>query len=434
MITGYDIAYSIGLAASAPVWGLRSKTRDKVLKALGQRMGYVTVPTSLGDDGRVLIHAVSLGEMNATVEMVAQLQAARPGTAVVISTTTDTGYERGRKIYGGRGDAAIVKYPLDFSAAIERFLDEVDPAVAVLMEGELWPNFLLICQRRKIPVLLVNGRMTPSAFDNYSRLPRVVRKMLRRLAFVGVQDAVYLDRFKRLGSPVDRTAITGTMKFDTARVGDPDEAVKKLRDAVGIVPGEPVWVCGSTGPGEEAILVDVFRRLLHKFPQLRLVIVPRHPQRFDEVAKQVEAEGFAVLRRSTGAVSTGAKHDRPVIVGDTMGELRNFYGIADVVFVGRSLVDLGHRQHGSDMIEPAGLGRPVVVGEWTHNFAQPMRALRDDNAVRQVDGADALFDVLAGWLADPAAAAELGRRARDVIVANRGATKRHVDQIMRHLK
>jgi 3-deoxy-D-manno-octulosonic-acid transferase len=434
MITGYDFAYSIGLVVSAPFWGLRHKSRDKVLKALGQRMGYVTVPHSLAETGRALIHAVSLGEMNATVEMVARLQTARPGTAVVISTTTDTGYERGRKIYGGRGDVAIVKYPLDFSWAINRFLDEVDPAVAVLMEGELWPNFLLICQRRKIPVLLVNGRMTPSAFDNYSKLPWVVRTMLRRLAFIGVQDAVYLDRFERLGAPVDRTVVTGTMKFDTARVGDPDDAANQLGEAVGILPGESVWVCGSTGPDEEAILIDVHRRLLHKFPKLRLVLVPRHPQRFDEVAKQVEAEGFPVLRRSTGAVSTGGKHDRPIIVGDTMGELRNFYGIADVVFVGRSLIDLGHRQHGSDMIEPAGLARPVVVGEWTHNFAQPMRALRDGDAVRQVDGADALFDVIAGWLADPTAAAELGRRARDVIVANRGATTRHVEEILKLLK
>ncbi len=423
MINGYDIAYAAGIAAAAPVWAAHPRSREKVLSALGQRMGHVR-PRD-GDGPAVLIHAVSLGEVNATVELVRQLRAARPDLAVVVSTTTAAGYERGRQLYPAAGGVQLVRFPLDFSTAVNGLMDAVRPAVVVLMEGELWPNFLLHCQRRGVPAVLVNGRVTPSSFGNYRRVRRVTAAMLGRLSAVCVQDEAYAAQFRTLGAPADRVAVTGTMKFDTALVADRAPGDRALAAAVGLTGDAPVWVCGSTGPGEEAVVLDAYAEVRKRFPDLRLVVVPRHPQRFDAVADLIAAR-FPLLRRSTGT----AAGDCPVILGDTMGELRTFYSLADVVFVGRSLLDLGHRQRGSDMIEPAALAKPVVVGRWTQNFADAVRAFRAAGAIAEVTDRGELVSAVRAWLADPLEAAAAGRRAQAVVRQSRGATGRHVELIV----
>ena len=317
-------------------------------------------------------------------------------------------------------------------------LDGLRPSVVVLMELEVWPNFVAHCRRRGIPVLLINGRLTESSFRNYRRFRPLLAPTFRRLGLVCAQDQAYADRFVRLGTPPDRVKVTGTMKFDTAQIAEHVEGVAELARAVGLKPGEePVWVCGSTGPGEEEIVLECYRELLATHPRLRLVIVPRHPERFDAVAALIRKRGFDLVRRSSSApattgASTGASQPA-VILGDTMGELRKFYSLADVVFVGRSLVDLGPRQHGSDMIEPAALGKPVVVGAFTHNFADAMLKLRQADAVRVIETPAALRAALSDILADPAAAVEMGRRAREVVRSEQGATARHLEAILNHL-
>jgi 3-deoxy-D-manno-octulosonic-acid transferase len=228
--------------------------------------------------------------------------------------------------------------------------------------------------------------------------------------------------------------VTGTMKFDNAQVADRIDGADALADAVGLHPGaEPIWVCGSTGPGEEQIVLDAYRALLPKHSKLRLVIVPRHPERFDEVAKLIESAGFRLVRRSNPN-SEISDLKSPVILGDTMGELRKFFSLADVVLVGRTLVDLGPRQHGSDMIEPAALAKPVVVGPFTGNFAEVMNAFRAANAMVEVRNLDTLIEVTAGIIADPESAAAMGRRAQDVVRREQGATDRHVEVILEHLR
>ena len=419
MLNRYDLAYAAGLIASAPAWLPHPKSRDKVLTALGQRMGHVRPR----DDGRpcVLIHAVALGEMNATAELAKQLRARRPDLAVVVSVTTETGYARGRQLYPVASGVQLVRWPLDFSPAVNGLLDAVRPTVVVLIEGELWPNFLLRCEQRRIPVVLVNGRVTPSSFRNYRRFRSVTAAMMRRLAAACVQDEGYAQQFRQLGAT--NVTVAGTMKFDTATVADRVDGDEQLAAACGLSPGEPVWVCGSTGPGEEDIILDAYARLTAADARLRLVIVPRHPQRFDAVAELIRARGLPLFRRST---NSGAG----VVLGDTMGELRTFYSLATVVFVGRSLVDLGHRQRGSDLIEPAALGKPVATGPWTHNFADAVRAFRAADAVAQVTDAATLAAAVGRWLADPVAARDTGRRAQAVVRQCQGATARHVDVIL----
>ena len=429
MINGYDIAYGLGIAITFPVWMPRFRTRHKVLLALGQRLGHVD--PRLGANPAILIHAVSLGEMNATRELVKKLQQAKPDLHVVITTTTTTGYDRGRQLYGGQPNVTLTRFPLDLSFAINRLLDATRPSLVVLMEGEIWPNFLKQCENRKIPVMLVNGRISESAFTRYRRIKFITNSMLRRIENICAQDQVYADRFKSLGAPADRVHITGTMKFDTAQLSDRVAGEDQLAAELGIGRANgPVWVCGSTGPGEEILLLDAYRTLVEKFPALRLLIVPRKPERFDEVATLIQSAGFQLLRRSSHQPSI----DRPVILGDTMGELRKFYSLADVVFVGRSLIDLGSRQWGSDMIEPAALAKPIIVGPWTHNFAEAVRSFKAADAMIEVASSMQLAQQLQAWLQDPALASAIGQRAQEVVRLNQGATARHVQFILQRLE
>ena len=291
MINTYDIAYSLGLGLTAPVWFALPKPRRKVLKALRERMGRVEPRHRI--HGAVMIHAVSLGEINATRALVDLLRAAQPDLAFIISTTTDTGYARGEQLYGNAPDVTLIRYPLDFSSGVSRVLDGLKPSLVVLMELEVWPNFLLHCKRRDIPVMLANGRMSTSSHRNYKWIKPIVAAMFRRLARLCVQDAEYANRFIELGAPPENVVVTGTMKFDNAEPSDRVAGDAELAEAVGPV----------SRPGNHSGLrLDRSRRRSHsparlpraagqKFPpaagdrpaQARAVRRGRRPDRIDEV-------------------------------------------------------------------------------------------------------------------------------------------------------
>lgn len=436
-INCYDILYGIAATASAPVWLLHPRARRKVFAALEQRMGRESFDRGSGPG--VFIHAVSLGEINATRTLVSELRQRRPGLRFVISATTEAGFDRGMSLYGSEPDVAVIRYPLDLSAAVQRTLAAARPDVVVLMELEVWPNFVAHCTRRGIPVLLVNGRLTSTSFGRYRLIRPLVAPTFRRLWRLCVQDEVYRDRFIALGCEAERVVVTGTMKFDSAALGTATNApaLAKIKNEMGLGSG-PVWVCGSTGPGEEALLLDVYHRLLAEVPALRLVLVPRKPERFEEVAGLIQGAGFVALRRShvksgkanAAAAVAAAGGNSPVVLIDSLGELRDFYALATVVFVGRSLLDLGPRQHGSDMIEPAALGKPIVVGPFTGNFADAMTQFRRSHAVAEVADAPALFAAILNLLKNPSAAAAAGAAAKDVTQAQRGASARHAEAIL----
>jgi 3-deoxy-D-manno-octulosonic-acid transferase len=435
MINHYDIAYGLGVGVSAPYWLIKPSARKKVLGAFKKRMARSLEPRDLTKPA-VMIHAVSLGEMNATRSLVQMLRHARPELEVIISTTTETGYARAQELYGGQAGISVVRYPLDFSGAVTRLLDAMRPDVVVLMELEVWPNFLKRCRHRDIPVVLVNGRLTTSSYRRYRLIGPIASGMFRRLSGICVQDQTYAERFLKLGASPGRVLVTGTMKFDTAEVGERVGGDYELATAVGLYPGvEPIWVCGSTGPGEEEIILRVYRQLLAKQSRLRLVIVPRHPERFDEVAGLIDQAKFRCVRRSqtlAGWSAPGAAPSPipPVVLGDTMGELRKFYSMADVVFVGRTLVDLGSRQHGSDMIEPAALGKPVITGPFTGNFAEVMNRLRAADGVMEVGHEQALAQTVSVLLFSPDQAAGMGGRAQQVVAKEKGATLRHAEVVL----
>jgi len=280
-------------------------------------------------------------------------------------------------------------------------------------------------------VILINGRITPGSFRRYRLAQRLVGSMFARLHHVAAQDQIYAERFAELGVRQNRISVTGTMKFDNAPIADRLPGQDELAAAVGLSPGKDlVWVCGSTGPGEEEIILPIYRGLLNRFADLRLVIVPRKPERFDEVAQMISGRGFSVVRRSRPGETPPASDLPAVILGDTIGELRKFYALASVVFVGRTLVDLGYRQHGSDMIEPAALAKPVVVGPFTANFAEAMNCFRQADAMMVVQTPQELERAIEILLSDPGRATTIGRRAREVVKAQQGATQRHADLIL----
>ena len=394
------------------------KLGAKLDLAMSERCG--NVPARVGDGPCVVICAVSVGEVNATRALAQQLTNEQDDLQVVIAASTTTGRARAAELFGTDSSARVfaAPYPVDLRRCVRSFLDSVRPAVAVLMELEVWPGFVGVCRRRGVPVLLANGRITDASFAQYRKARPLLRGTFASINRALVQEDVYGQRLVDLGVPAGVVQTVGSMKFDSASLAFDEKTAASMASDLGLSPGDgPVLVCGSTGPGEEAMLLDAYAGLRQQHQKLRLVIVPRKPERFDEVAERI-AERFPLVRRSKPANAPPAD---AVVLIDTMGELRSAYALASVVVVGRTLVDLGEKQHGSDMIEPVALGKPAVVGPFTGNFAEPMRRLLAGGGIRQIQPGE-LQAAVALLLNDPAAADEMGQRGRAVVVQSRGAT------------
>jgi len=411
----------------------------------GWRARFGGVARRLAGQQRIWVHAVSLGEVNATPKLIDRLRAQVPDCEVVVSTTTDTGFARAVALYGRE---RVFRYPLDFGFVVRRALERIRPTMIVLVELEVWYNLVRMATQRGIDVVVVNGRLTERSARRLGWLGRAVRPMFSGLTWVGAQDEAIAERFRRLGVATDRVEVTSSLKWDSASIADCVPGSDALAAALGLNRSQPVWVCGSTGPGEEELLLDAFDEITRPQDDAArnvqrtqsdreasaiapaLVIVPRKPERFDEVASLIERRGFDCLRRSTcpdgTSAPTAAPGVRRVILGDTMGELRTYYSIADVVFVGRTLVPLG----GSDPMEVAALGKAIVVGPHTDNFQAPVLALEQAGAVRVVRSPAALTRELRSLLSDASTRATMGARARDVVVSNQGATQRTVDRLL----
>ena len=418
-----DFCYLVAAVALAPVVAVHAWMTGKYRSDWPARLG--ASPALPAHPARVWFHAVSVGEVNAIQGLVEALVEARPDVEVVISTTTDTGIARARQLFA---DRVVFRYPLDFSWAVRRSLDRIGPAMIVLVELEVWYQFVTEASSRGIPVVVVNGRLSERSAGRYGWIRPFTRRMFRTLSAVAAQDASYAERFVRLGVPADRVAVTGSMKWDTAQVTDTLPGTDALAQAMGLAEDRPTWVCGSTGPGEEAVILDAWRTLRDTQPELQLVLVPRKPERFDEVAELIGRSGYQCIRRSASPDGTRRSPvDQAVALGDTMGELRKFYLLADVVFVGRSLAAMG----GSDTMEVAALARPIVVGPHNGNFAETTAQLQGEQAIRILSAdltapgtARALADCVGDLLKDRQEADAMAARARQVVLRNRGAIAR----------
>lgn len=424
-----NVLYALALGLGWPFLLYRRWKRGASGVPLREYLG--RVPSRPVSAHCVWIHAVSLGEINATRTIVAELKQRSPATVVTLSSITRTGLTRARTLYPKN---LVFRFPLDFSFAVRALLERVRPTVIVLMELEVWPNLIELATARGIPVLIANGRVTAERslrMFNRPVIRRVARRMFRQLRWVGAQDGVYAARFIELGVPPERVQVVGSLKYDAAEVADRIAGQEQLADAMGIDMNRPLWVCGSTGPGEEAHILDAYHRLRHDHPDLQLAIIPRKPERFDEVAALIVRRGWVCLRRSTGAPSLprDIADPQPVFLGDTMGELRQFYALATVVLVGRTLAPLG----GSDVMEVAALAKPLIVGPHTGNFTEAVNLLLAEGALRQISGPAALATVVSDLLRHPERRAQMGRAGQQAVLSRRGATRVTVDRILEFL-
>jgi len=417
-----NAVYLLGAILYAPVLLYQMVFQAKNRRGWKQRFGFV--PVRYGVRPAIWIHAVSLGEVNLTRVFVEQIRRRLPGFELLVSTTTDTGYARACALYGPEN---VFRFPLDFSWCMRRAIRRVRPSVIVLVELEVWHNLSALARAHGIPVVVINGRLSEKSFSRYRRVGWLVRPMFESLAFAAVQDQVSAERFKAIGVPADRVVVTGSMKFDTAQVADGIEGAESLAALLGVTDSVKLWVAGQTGPGEESIVLEAHRRVLREVPEARLAIVPRKPERFDEAASLIAKAGFRPVRRSrmTAEGAREALAEDEVILGDTLGELRKFYSIAEIAFVGRSLVPMG----GSDMMEAAGLAKPVIVGPYTANFAEPVRLLLAAEGAMVVHDGEELAETLIRLFQDPARAATMGKRGQETIRSNQGASKRTVDMV-----
>jgi 3-deoxy-D-manno-octulosonic-acid transferase len=403
-----DAAYLAAAAATAPLWAWRMHRTGKLRTDWAGRFGRGdALPAPVRP--RILVHAVSVGEVNAVRMLVDRLASDPLAPEVVVSATTDTGSRRAREVFGPRH--AVVRYPFDASWMVDRFLNRVQPDMVALCELEVWPNFVGSCVRRGIPVAVVNGRLSERSFGRYRAARGILGGSFRALAAALVQDHDYAERFEAMGVPHGRVFVTGTMKWDTAQVADSVPGSDALASELGIDRSRPVVVAGSTAPEEHALLRESLP------PGAQLICAPRKPEWFDAAAQAIDAG----VRRSRPGL--GRPNGRFLL--DTIGELRKAYALADVAVVGRSFGAL----HGSDPMEPAALGKPVVCGPRMGDFRESAAALADAGGVLQVD-AGALAQTLARLIEHPAERAERGRAGQECVRAHQGATERTAEALL----
>jgi 3-deoxy-D-manno-octulosonic-acid transferase len=475
-----DVVYLLVGIAVSPILLYRVVRYGRYRRGWGQRFGKV----QRNDPQRkcIWLHAVSMGEVNAAQTLVAKIENQLPDYEIVISTTTDTGFARAEKLFGSKW--SVFYFPFDLSWVTRRAFDRLRPAACLLMELEVWPNFIFTAHERNVPVVVLNGRISDRSFSRYRKVTGMTRTFFGKLDLVLAQTPQYAERFRALGCPAERVLVTNSLKYDTAQVADRVEGAQALAEQLHLA-GEPLWVAGGTGDDEEKIILDVYRSLTQdvRFQNLRLAVVPRKPERFDEVAELIEQRGFPLVRYSqvkeqsrgegvpplrreavpalpsehqAGSVATVTRtgnndlrlspedtragrprHEEqgrdalatPVILGDTMGDLRKFYSLATVIFVGRSLVPMG----GSDMMEAAALGKCTIFGPHAFNFRQTVDALLQGQGAIQVTDGEDLRRMMEKCLSEPAYAEKIARSGQTVIRQNQGATARTMEALRKVL-
>ena len=405
--------YQLVLFFVRPLVKLRLRLRARREPAYGERweerFGHVPAGVACGP---VWFHTVSAGETIAAAPLIRTLREDFPDLPFLVTTMTPTGSVQAVERLSDIADHCYAPY--DFPEVVERFYARVAPKALVLMETELRPNLISMACARGIPVMLVNARLSERSARGYSRISGLVRKMLNSIDLIVCQAPAHRDRFIALGADPERVQVAGSVKFDQFLPDDFDVQLLSLRRRFGMDTDIPVWIAASTHPGEDEQVLTAHRMLCERFGEIRLVVVPRHPVRVNEVVALIENAGLTYSRQSD------AGGDGQVVIGDVMGTLQYMYGLADVAFVGGSLVAVG----GHNPIEPALCGLPVAVGPYQYNFAEVMEALSEAGSLVTVTDADDLAQVVGGWLEGEELRRRAGRAGLEVVAANRGAQEK----------
>ncbi len=407
-----DVGYASLLTAAAPYIALRAARTGRYREGWAERI-LGRVPVMPVDQSSIWMHGVSLGEVQLLRPLVEHF---RRDAAVVLSTSTLTGMQVARK---SLPETVSFYCPLDFSWAINRALDRLHPRLIVLGELELWPHWIELAASRRIPVAIVNGRLSDRSYRGYMRFRRLLQPTFSRLSLVAAQDEATAERFIDLGVSADRVHVAGSLKFDNVNADREHPEVTQRRALVGLQAQHRVLVAGSTQDPEEQAALHALQHLLPTHPELKLVVVPRHPERFEEVDHLLRRSELKVLRRSQLREPCAAD-DWQVLLVDTVGELKWWWGVAELALVGGSFGQRG----GQNMLEPAAYGAKVAFGPNVWNFREIVRALLEKDAVWQLPSLDALTDWVKDSLVDPHQGAERPRRAIELIRSHQGATDR----------
>jgi 3-deoxy-D-manno-octulosonic-acid transferase len=414
----YDLIFLIFVLIYLPVYLFKGKFHNGFLSRLG------FLPVNLNLERPIWIHAVSVGEVVSIKKLASELRKAYPHKKLVISTVTATGNKIARGLVN---DGDFLTYlPLDFSFIVKKVIRRINPCLFIIAETEIWPNLINSLHKQKIPIVTVNGRISDNSYSGYRAVKFLIRPILRKVSKFCVQSDVDALRLNSLGVAKENIRVSGNVKFDidlnsAAHPQIPLEARRKLL----LGPEDKLWVCGSTHPGEEAIIIEAYRELLTGLPGLKLLLCPRHPERSKDVARLVSVNGFMPVFISSISGACSACMDNPIFILDVMGELLNYYSAADIVFVGGSLVATG----GHNILEPASLKKPVIFGPHMFNFRDIARLFLENKAGIMVADSRELADKAKEILSGSLLAKQLVERAYGLIVNNRGATSRNIEVI-----
>ncbi len=420
----YSALLVLGLLVALPYWLVQMLRHGKYRAGLGERLGRVPTRLMGGETEKpvIWVHAVSVGEVLAVSGLIGEMRRRYPQYRVVVSTTTDTGQKLARKRIG---EENVFYFPLDFVFAIRPYLRILCPQLIVVAETEFWPNFLRLAQRSGARIAVVNARISDRSWPGYRRVRRWLARVLENVELILAQSEEDRRRLVDIGAPAERVEVSGNLKFDIAPASPPP-IVASLRSAFEQAGAAPVIVCGSTVDDEEPLLVQAFENVLASRPRALMILAPRHPERFREVATLLQNLAVRFWRRS---LWSGEPIAGGVLLLDTIGELASLYALGDIAFVGGSLVPRG----GHNIIEPAQHGVPIVVGNHMENFRDIMDLFQSRNAVRVVSPAE-LPLVLMELISDQAERAELGRRAAETLRSQAGATQRTLAALERLLE
>lgn len=418
--TLYTLLFHLGLPLVAIRLWLRARKAPAYARRIGERFA-LNLPTL--QPGGIWVHAVSVGESIAAAPMIRELLKRYPQLPITVTCMTPTGSERIQALFANEPRIQHCYLPYDLPWAAARFLNRVQPKLAVIMETELWPNHIHQCAKRGIPVALANARLSARSAKGYGRFARLTRPMLEEMSLIAVQTETEAERFRQLGARPECVEVTGSIKFDLTI--DPQLLVdaRELREQWQAL-ARPVWIAASTHEGEDEIVLAAHRQLLGHYPNALLMLVPRHPERFNQVFELCQREGFATVRRSSGEPVTASTQ---VMLGDTMGELLFLYALADTAFVGGSLVPNG----GHNLLEPAALAKPVLSGPHLFNFLEISAMLRDAGALEEVDDAQGLALAVQRLFELPQDARRMGQAGLKVMQRNQGALQGLLDGLGR---
>ncbi len=363
----------------------------------------------------IWFHGVSVGEIHLLRQVIAAFRRHHPDLPCAVSTTTETGYDEAKRCFP---DLFVFFFPFDFSWSVRRTLTALAPRLIVLAEAELWPNFLMAARRQGIPVAVINGRMSPRSLKRYLWVKPLARWLFGHVDHLLMQTEDYARAVRMIGVEPRRVAVTGNIKFDGVLAERRNPRTQSLREALRVKDREFIWIAGSTQAPEEEIALAVWRKLHKEHPELRLFLVPRHKERFEEVAQLLARAEVEFARRSSGA-----DLHKPVVLVDTIGELGPLWGLADVAFVGGSL---DGRRGGQNMIEPAAFGAAVIFGPYVWNFAETARRLIDARAACQIADATQLETAVRKLLEDGSERNRLGDAARAFVLSQQGATEKTI--------